>query len=172
MEQKTLVFTGHRPPKLGFSYDVNSEEWNGLRNDMKEYIVNGNFTDVWSGMALGTDTLAALVALDLRDNENYPVKLHCAVPCRNYFSKWVPASQKLYNEILSKADEVVYVKDGEYDEFCLSHRNFFMVDKADEIFAVWSGMPTGGTYEAITYGKYKNIPIHISQVYKVDGGTN
>ena len=162
---KTLTFTGHRPPRTGYGYDVYNEDWNNLKVKMKEYIVSNEFTDVWSGMALGTDTVAALATLELKQ-DGYPVRLHCAIPCHNYDDKWLPNSKQLFHDILSKADEVYYVVDGPYNQFCLSMRNFYMIDHADEIFAVWDRKPHGGTYEAITYATYKQLPIHLVELYK------
>lgn len=160
---KTLVFTGHRPPRLGLGYNTETDEYKPLKDSIKEYIVNGKFTDVWSGMALGTDTVAALVAIELK-SEGYNIKLHCAIPCRDYDDKWINDSKRTFNKILDNADEVVYVTDGPYDIFCLSKRNFFMIDKADEVYAVWDEKAHGGTYEAISYAKYKEIPIFINKV--------
>lgn len=163
MQQKTLTFTGHRPQRLKLGFDIYHEEWNPLKTKMKQFIIDRQITDVWSGMALGTDTIAAIATLELKE-ERYDIKLHCAIPCRNYHGKWSAQLVNVYNSILEKADEVVYVKDGEYDEFCLSHRNYYMVDKADEVFAVWDEKSYGGTYEAVAYAKYKGIPVYINTV--------
>lgn len=162
---KTLTFTGHRPPRTGYGYDIYNEEWTKLKEEMKDYITTNQFTDVWTGMALGTDTIAALAVLELKQ-QGYNIILHCAVPCYNYDDKWLPASKKLFHDILDKADEIHYAVEGPYNQYCLSMRNFYMVDKADEIFAVWDGHPHGGTYEAITYATYKELPIHLVEIYK------
>lgn len=166
---KTLTFTGHRPERLGLGYNLNAPEYDDLRNKIKSYIVDNEFTDIWVGMALGTDTLAALVALELK-SEGYKVNLHCAIPCHDYDCKWVAESKRVYANVLEQADEVVYVTDGPYDEFCLSKRNYFMVDNCDEVFAVWDKKLSGGTYESISYARYKEKPIHVNWVIKTREG--
>lgn len=162
---KTICATGHRPNRI-FGYDLTDEGWVNLKNQMKRILVEEQATDAMSGMALGTDTIFALAVLELKD-DGYPINLHCAIPCKNFDAKWAPESKKMFEDILSKADEVIYVSDKEYDEFCLSARNYYMIDHSDGCIAVWDGKAYGGTYETIMYAKYKKLPMAMINVMEL-----
>jgi uncharacterized phage-like protein YoqJ len=106
-------------------------------------------------MALGVDTIFALAAIELRDNHMFPIKLHCAIPCRNQSEPWHDmADIGRYKHILKSADRVTYVSNHNYTNGCLEARNRFMVDLSDEVLAVWTGS-AGGTSHCIEYANRK-----------------
>ena len=145
-----VCVTGHRPDKL-YGYDLNHKNYTKLKKLLKDLLVDLGCTEAISGMALGVDTLYALAVLELRD-EGYPIKLHCAIPCKNHCSAWSSASRKQYADILAKADKVVLVSDEEYKPWLMQKRNEYMVDRADKVIAVWNGT-SGGTANCVKYAK-------------------
>jgi len=106
---------------------------------------------------LGVDTVFALAVLELRDAD-YPIKLHCAIPCRNQECKWFNESVVLYKSILDKADTVKLVSDEDYQPWLMQKRNEYMVDLADKVIAVWDGSP-GGTANCVQYAIKRNKEI-------------
>lgn len=140
--------TGHRPNKM-YGYNLKDAKWIELKNKFKEILKQNNCTEAISGMALGVDTVFALAVLELK-NEDYPIKLHCAIPCKNHSCKWTKESIDLYNEILSKADIVKLVSDEEYKPWLMQKRNEYMVNLADKVIAVWDGTD-GGTGNCVKY---------------------
>lgn len=111
-----IVITGHRPNKL-WGYDYTNANYVKLMKLLKQYIIDAINNDkehkveIITGMAIGTDTIFAIVGLYLRDH-GYNIKVICAIPFKGQESKWPLESQNLYNIILGKADNIVYVCDG------------------------------------------------------------
>ena len=145
-----ICVTGHRPNKL-YGYDVYHPQWVKLKETFKYLLKKYQCEEAITGMALGVDTVFALAALELKE-EGYPIKLHCAIPCRNHSSRWVKESVLLYNDILSKADTVKLVSDEEYKPYLMQKRNEYMVDLADKVIAVWDGSK-GGTGNCVAYAQ-------------------
>lgn len=149
---KSAAFTGHRPQKLnGYKKIDNFETLLLLEALIVESIVERDVTEFISGMAQGIDLWAAEIVLGLK--EKFPqIKLVAAIPCIGQKSIWPKSAQNFWNEIKSKADEVVYVNEKEYFDRCLQLRNEYMVDRADYILAVWDGS-SGGTGNCIRYAR-------------------
>lgn len=154
------AFTGHRPNKL-YGYNYNDPRWVSLKNLFKKLLISLGCTEGIVGMALGVDTVAALAILELKD-EGYDIKLHCAIPCLNQECKWPRESQRLYHDILDKADIVHYVYDGPYNGWCMQRRNEYMVDllsgTRDRLIAVYDGT-AGGTRNCVEYARNHNKQI-------------
>jgi len=155
-EQTRICVTGHRPGKM-YGYDLSDVRYLALKEKFKELLMRENCREAISGMALGVDTVFALSVLELKE-EGYPIRLHCAIPCRNQSKKWFPASVNLYNQILAKADIVRLVSDEEYKPYLMQKRNEYMVDLSDKVIAVWDGS-TGGTGNCVAYAKKKEKEI-------------
>ena len=81
-----IAVTGHRPQKL-WGYNIYNKQWTELKEQFKKLLIENNCDEAISGMALGTDTVFALAVLELKDT-GYPIKLHCAVPHKDYSKIW------------------------------------------------------------------------------------
>ena len=145
-----ICVTGHRPNKL-YGYNLSNPRWYRLKEHFKSILKENNCDEAITGMALGVDTVFALAVLELKA-EGCDIKLHCAIPCRNYSCKWIKESVDLYNDILSKADMVKLVSDEEYKPWLMQKRNEYMVDLADKVIAVWDGSK-GGTANCVNYAE-------------------
>ena len=144
----TIAFTGHRPNKLGNDYDLVSPRILNIKQRIVSYI-NSLVADKIKfivGGALGIDTLAALIAIELG------IEFDVYVPCRNQDKMWTQKSKDLYQYILSKATRVYYVHEGEYNNTCMQKRNIAMVDDCDMLIAVWDGT-SGGTANCVKYAR-------------------
>lgn len=153
-----MCVTGHRPNKM-YGYDIHNKQWTALKEKFKRILIENNCREAFSGMALGVDTVFALAVLELKEM-HYDIKLCCAIPCKNQERKWDKESVDLYNFILSKADQVVYVSDEEYKPWLhqMQKRNEYMVDRVETVIAVWDGS-TGGTYNCVKYAEECNKEI-------------
>lgn len=147
-----ICVTGHRPNKL-YGYNIYNQEWTELKEQFKKLLIEHHCTEAITGMALGVDTVFALAVLELKE-EGRDIKLHCAIPCKNYSCKWVKESVDLYNDILSKADIVKLVSDEEYKPWLMQKRNEYMVNLADLVIAVWNGSD-GGTANCVKYAEQR-----------------
>jgi len=147
-----ISVTGHRPNKM-YGYNLQDKRWIDLKEKFKTLLRDNNCDEAISGMALGVDTVFALAVLELKE-EGLPIKLHCAIPCKNHSCKWIKESIDLYNKILVKADIVKIVTDAEYNPWLMQKRNEYMVDLADKVIAVWDGTK-GGTGNCVVYANKK-----------------
>lgn len=145
-----ICVTGHRPNKM-YGYDLSDNRWLGLKEKFKELLTDNKCDEAITGMALGVDTVFALAILELK-NEGCDIKLHCAIPCKNYSGRWIKKSVDLYNDILSKADIVRVVSDEEYKPWLMQKRNEYMVNLANKVIAVWDGSKSG-TENCVKYAR-------------------
>jgi uncharacterized phage-like protein YoqJ len=146
-----IAVTGHRPKKI-FGYNMEDIRYKNMKNYIKKYLLEKGCTDAITGMALGVDQIFALAVLELKE-EGTDINLHCAIPCKNHPCKWPKSSQVQYYDILGKADEVVYVSEEEYRPYLMQKRNEYMVDRADEVLAVYDDRLGGGTKNCIDYAE-------------------
>lgn len=152
---KTCCFTGHRPQKLG--YGENSIQCDELKNRLEELIIEltekGGVTHFVSGVALGVDTYAAKIVLNLKTR--YPdITLECAIPCENQAEKWNERDRDVYYDLISKCDKETLLQQ-KYSSDCMQKRNEYMVDNSDYVIAVWNGKPSG-TGNTVKYAMKNN----------------
>lgn len=154
-----VAVTAHRPDKL-YGYDMTDVRYMFLMTEIKKYLRSVNCTEAITGMALGGDLIFAQAVLELQQ-EGMPISLICAVPCKNHKAKWKESrwTQK-YDEVLEKADEVVIVTDSAYDQFVMQTRNEWMVDRCDQILAIFNGT-SGGTKNCIDYAIRRKKKVNI-----------
>lgn len=151
----TCFFTGHRI--------IPAKSREPLRNRVRDcciYLIeNHNVTDFIAGGALGFDTLAAMVILELK--RHYPnIKLHLYFPCTDQSSKWKFYDKKIWDSIKLMADDYRYISDMPYVAGCMQLRNKAMVDASDYGIA-YCTRNLGGTFSTIKYAKEKNRKITI-----------
>ena len=157
MKEKTCVFTGHRPQKLPFGLNEEDARCTALKEELRKQTINlienENVTHFISGMALGTDLMAAEIVLDLK--VSYPgITLESAIPCETQAVKWTVSQRERYYDIAAQCDKETMLQN-HYSPDCLDKRNRYMVDHADFILAVWNGKASG-TGRTVTYARGKN----------------
>ena len=151
-----ICVTGHRPKKL-YGYNLNDPRWIRMKDQFKNILRDNHCNEAITGMALGVDTVFALAVLELKD-EGYPIKLHCAIPCKNHSSRWSREDVYRYNNILNHADIVKLVSNEEYKPYLMNKRNEYMVDIADKVIAVWDGSHSG-TENCVKYAQKRGKEI-------------
>lgn len=144
-----IAFSGHRPNKLQYlgGYDLSHANYNLLRKQIAEVLIEKRCTKVISGMALGIDQLAVQISLALE------IPFIAAVPYLGQEKMWPMTSQEEYHALLKRAEEVVVVSGGSYAAFKMQNRNIWMCDNCDLLIAVWDGDSTGGTSNCVNYAK-------------------
>lgn len=159
-----VAITGHRPNKLGNDYNMTSPLITKIIEVLQGIIDEVKPTIMISGMALGIDTIWAILA----HKNNIP--LIAAIPCKNQDKMWPQQSKSLYNDLISHPlTTVKYVTEEEYSLSCMQIRNEWMVDNCDLLIAVWDGT-SGGTGNCVRYlqslGKEREIIIVNPSDYK------
>lgn len=147
---KIVSVTGHRPDKLG-GYEITARRAVGAF--AAEQLLQLAPDRVITGMALGWDqaVAAACIILD--------IPFVAAVPFEGQERRWPQESRERYHRLLSHADERVVVCDDFVPAVkALQKRNEWMVDRAEEVIALWDGS-FGGTHNCITYARKKGVPV-------------
>lgn len=150
------MVTGHRPNKLNSEYDYNGPITCFLKNNITRIIREKKPVLAISGMAIGVDTLFAMICL----NEGIP--LLAAVPFEGQESKWPKKARDLYYKLLNDPlTNVHIVCSGPYLPYKMQLRNIWMADqlvKDDFAIAVFDGSK-GGTANCVKYLKSKKKKI-------------
>lgn len=136
-----VAFTGHRPEGLG---DDVAGAWIAI----KEFLLTERPERVISGMALGVDSFAFDIAVDLG------IPVTAAVPWVGHSSNWPAEERERYLKRLERATEVKVTSD--VQDFALwvySTRNRWMVDNSDLLVGIWNGSHDGGTWDALQYSR-------------------
>ena len=147
-----LGVTGHRPERVG-GYLIPNPIYDYVISEMKSYILAIKPEKIITGMALGVDTWAASVAIELG------IPFIAAVPFLGQADRWQASERHKYVALLSKAVEVVMVSEDGYAEEKLQTRNEWIVDHSDEMLVVYDGKPGGGTKRCAKYAAKKGVLI-------------
>lgn len=158
----TCCFTGHRPDKLPWGSDEHDPRCLALKQRL-DFAVQAQYEagirHFICGMARGGDLYFAEAVLRLR--ERFPdLTLEAARPCESQASRWSPAEQARYQDILDHCDYETMVQH-QYDRFCMMRRNRYMVDHARSILALYDGIPRGGTAQTLAYALRQGCSVTI-----------
>ena len=150
-EKQVCCFTGHR----------NLPEWekNSVRQKLeavtREFAAAGIRT-YCAGGAVGFDTLAEQVVLELK--KEFPqIRLVLVLPCRQQAKYWPERDKAVYQDILRRADELIYVSE-EYTKGCMQKRNRRLVEMST-ICVTNLSRPTGGTAYTAAYAAKRGLSI-------------
>ena len=151
LKMKTCCFTGHRDipsdmiPKLTLM----------LRSELTDLIESG-YCCFCAGGALGFDTIAAQTVLDLK--KTYPhIKLILVLPCETQAKSWNTDDRRIYEDIKSKADEVIYTS-REYYRGCMHKRNRHLVN-CSRVCVCYLKKSSGGTAYTVDYARKKGCSV-------------
>lgn len=160
-EIKSCCFTGYRPSKFPFKMDDAEPEFKKLENKLIDAVFSaadeGCYT-FYCGMAMGFDLIAARAVLMLKEVYNKAsISLVCAIPFVDQAEKFDEKWHKMYNEIISFADNVILISDN-YFNGVYQKRNEFMVDNSDYVITWYNGL-SGGTKNTLKYARRKGKKI-------------
>lgn len=151
MKNKTCCFTGHR--------EIPSEQREAIAQRLNTEImklIEQGYRYFGAGGALGFDTLAENVVLELR--EQYPqIRLILVLPCLSQSSSWSEPDKKAYEQIKCKANKIVYTSQ-DYTQGCMHKRNRHLVDNSSACICYLT-KDTGGTAYTVEYAKDKGLKI-------------
>lgn len=148
----TIAAIGHRPAKLIHQGDPYSTDTALRLQDFAVRVLQQHKpTGVISGMAQGWDQAVAKAALQLK------LPLICAIPFPQQAARWTPAAAAEWAWIRGQASTVHYIAQ-EFSFSALQSRNIWMVNRADQMLALWDGSP-GGTANCIRYAEQQHKPV-------------
>ncbi len=147
IKEKTIAFTGNRsltsPSGLRGTH-LNGAICNKLYELLeKEYLENG-ITTYLSGVAVGYDTLAAMVVLELR--RKYPsISLIAVIPFEGQDAKFTPEQRQQYNETIKQANHSITISPNGYSNEAYHQRNDFLIANSIKMYGYHNGKPRSGT---------------------------
>lgn len=147
---RKIAFTGHRPNKLWNDYELVSPQMIALETKIASVLDGIDATSstdsvIITGMALGVDTLVALLAI----KRNMP--FIAAIPCQQQYAMWPQRSKERWMDITDhKLCTKEYISNGPYSPQKMQLRNEWMVNNCDILIAIWNGT-NGGTRNCLKY---------------------
>lgn len=153
-------FTGHRPQHLSFGFNEGHKDCIKVKEMLFEQILRAiklGYRYFISGMALGVDTWAVELLLNLKNK--YPdIIIEGAIPCKDQECKWILESKERYRKLLKKLDVITYVSDSNYASGCMEKRDDYMIEKSSLLIAVYMDK-NGGTKHTFDQGIKKGMTI-------------
>lgn len=155
-----IALTGHRPHKLD-GYDLATPYYRALYMHLAgivtDRLAHHEHVTLHSGLAIGADTVWSHLALRAREEMPERISFVAHVPTPTQPTKWQATDAGFWQHQVNMADEVILYAQN-YTRTCMQDRNIGMVNRCDELLAVWDGT-SGGTANAIQYGRKIGKPI-------------
>lgn len=147
-----LFVTGHRP-----DYKSGGDRWamDHMVDVAKQALEILKPDVVYTGMALGWDTAIALACIELK------IKFVAVVPFLGQESVWPAQSQRIYNELLEKADFMVVAGGVGYEGWKMHKRNGLLIQFGEEGLALYDETKEkGGTASCVKEALKKGRKMH------------
>lgn len=125
-----IGITGPRPKSIG-GYKVPNPTYNYICKELKKVFLDKKPDYVITGLALGVDSWAAKICIDLN------IPYIAAIPFPSQDSIWPDKSKQIYKILLKKAYEVVATDNDPFMPAKLFKRNEYIVDNCDLLVAVF-----------------------------------
>jgi len=156
---KSCCFTGHRPEKLPWRDREDDPRAVALKEklfDLVEALCQSGITHFLCGMARGADFYFCEAVLRLRE-EQRDVTLEAVIPCEEQALRWSERDRNRYFHLVSQCDYETLIQTN-YGPDCMKKRNYYMVDHAAVLIAVYDGT-LGGTMQTVSYARRKGLEI-------------
>ncbi len=151
LRKHRCCFTGHRPEKL----NIPEKRLAVLLEAEIKRAIDGGHTTFITGMAKGTDLVAAEIVLRLR-KQDPRLKLICALPHPGFGQHWGGGWTERFCRVLAEADlERTICSAFSYGSY--QARNEWMVRHSSLVIAVFNG-EAGGTKNTLDFAKRNGVP--------------
>ena len=151
LKNYTCCFTGHR-----FLPENDFERISSVLKDNIIRLIKKDVKYFGTGGALGFDTLAALLVLDLKKQYKH-IKLILVLPCLEQTKYWSKTDKIIYDKIKLKADKIIYISK-EYTNQCMQKRNKHLVDNSGYCICYLT-KNYGGTFNTVKYAEKNKLKI-------------
>lgn len=163
---KSCTITGHRPTRFKWKYKENDTRCKRLKRRIQEQLVllyEQGVRRFYVGGALGVDQWAGEILLRLKEQPEYgDIELVVALPFEGHDAEWDTRSRSRLKFLVDHSTETVTVgTTAEPAAICYKKRNYYMVDHADCLLAVYDNDRSirSGTGMTVNYAKSKGLPI-------------
>lgn len=163
---KACAITGHRPGRFRWKGNEDSADCKRLKRRLWEQLVflyERGVRCFYVGGAQGVDQWAGVCLLWMKKQQEYAdVELMVALPFEGHDAGWDEQSRRRLRALTAQSTEtVVVVGKGEPPTACYRKRNYYMVDHADCLLAVYDNSRNlrSGTGMTVNYARRKGLPI-------------
>ena len=149
-EMVKVGFTGHQ--------GLTAETAKQVRRALVNYLVRLGDVHGFCSLAEGSDQIFAAALLDQSS------QLTAVIPCRDYESTFSLDVVRTYNELKSRATDVIALDFPGPSEEAFWAAGQRVVQECAEIVAVWDGQPSGGlggTADVVGYARSLGKNVHI-----------
>lgn len=149
----TCFFTGHR--------DISNVTYEQLTARLESLILRlyeNGYRYFICGGALGFDTFAATYICSLK-MRGFDVSLVLYLPCIDQTARWSDYDRRVYEHLMQRADEVVYVSREPYFSGCMQKRNRAMVSASSAGICFLADPRHSGTRQTVEYALSRGIPM-------------
>lgn len=164
MQESVCAITGHRPTRFKFGYKENMAGCKRLKKRLHDQFVllyEQGIRTFYVGGALGVDQWAGEILLRLKEQPKYgDIKVIVALPFAGHDGGWDERSKSRLAFLIEHSTEVVTVGSAPGPE-AYKARNYYMVDRADILVAVYDNDRSirSGTGQTVNYARKKELQI-------------
>lgn len=163
---KSCAITGHRPTRFKWKYKEDDTRCKRLKRVLQEQVVllyEQGVRRFYVGGALGVDQWAGEILLRLKERPEYgDIELVVALPFEGHDAGWDARSKSRLKFLVDHSTRTVTVgTTAEQAAICYKKRNYYMVDHADCLLAVYDNNREirSGTGMTVRYAEKKGLPI-------------
>lgn len=166
MELKVCAITGHRPTRFKWKYRENNTGCKRLKkrlHDQFALLYEQGVRRFYMGGALGVDMWSGEILLQMKNQLEYKdMELIAVLPFEGYNEGWdVESKKRLQFLIRHSAESIVVGQKAQTPAVCYKLRNYYMVDHADCLLAVYDNDRSirSGTGMTVNYARKKGLNI-------------
>lgn len=165
MDTKACAITGHRPNRFKWKYKENNNGCKRLKKRLRDQFMLLYAQGVrrfYVGGALGVDMWAGDILLRLKEQPEYNgIELIIVLPFERHDIDWDDRSRKRMDFLIRHSTETVVIGTADEPAIAYKERNYYMVDHADCLLAVYDNNCSirSGTGMTVNYAKKKGTSI-------------
>lgn len=152
LSDSTCFFSGYRPEKLPDGGRPNSPRIQAIKARLEHTLRDAcqcGYQNFICGMSRGFDTWAAETVCRLQ--EEYPIRLICALPFDGQERLWSREDQDRYYDLLKRSWRT-FCLNPDFTRDAYRRRNCFMADHSSLLICYYDGQP-GGTAYTVQYAR-------------------
>lgn len=175
LDKQSCTITGHRPPRFKFKYNEQAPLCQKIKTILAEQIrtlYEKGVRVYYVGCAVGVDTWAAEIILDLmRQKEYSEIELFCAIPFPEHTERFTAGQKKRYEKILNGCTDKKTIN-YKYSPVAYKRCNYFMIDNSQYLIAVYDQDKSqrSGTGQTVNYAIKKGL--HITFIHPDTANTS
>jgi len=164
MNKLSCAITGHNPQRFKFKYNEEAPLCRSIKAALAEQIKTHYSKDVrifYVGCAVGVDTWAAEIVLDLKQQAEYSdIELFCEIPFSDHTEKFTAGQKKRYEKIISQCTNKEIIN-RHYSPVAYKRLNYLIIDKSQYLIAVYDQDKSErhGLGQTVNYALKKNLQI-------------